>query len=75
MVSAITAAKHTDEIAGVMLASPAFSLVDDAKELFGSADAVPETYFHMIMTVGALILLTCLAMMFMKQSRTTIKMF
>lgn len=52
VVSAITAAKREDEIAGLILSSPAFSLVEDAKELFGSKDNIPDTYFHMLMEVG-----------------------
>ena len=30
----------------------AFSLADDARKLFGSADEIPEQYFHMLMNVG-----------------------
>lgn len=52
VISAMTAAAHPDEIAGMVLSSPAFSLVDDAKELFGSTQNIPASYRHMIMTVG-----------------------
>ena len=34
------------------LSSPAFSLADDARKLFDSADEIPEQYFHMLMNVG-----------------------
>lgn len=52
VVSAITAAKHTDEIRGLVLLYPAFVLIDDAKERFQSVDEIPDKYFHMWMTVG-----------------------
>lgn len=51
-VSAITAAAHEDEIQGAILLYPAFVLVDDAKEKFGSTADIPDTYYHMWMTVG-----------------------
>ena len=34
------------------LFSPAFSLADDARKLFGSVDEIPEQYFHMLLNVG-----------------------
>lgn len=34
------------------LSSPAFSLADDARKLFGSVDEIPEQYFHMLLNVG-----------------------
>ena len=52
VVSAITAAEHTDEIRGLILLYPAFVLIDDAKERFARVDEIPEKYFHMWMTVG-----------------------
>lgn len=52
VVSAITANDNVEKIKDVVLLSPAFSLVDDARELFASIDEIPETYFHMLMTVG-----------------------
>ncbi len=51
-VSAITAAAHEEEIQGAILLYPAFVLVDDAKERFDSAADIPDTYYHMWMTVG-----------------------
>lgn len=51
-VSAITAADHEDEIQGAILLYPAFVLTDDAKEQFESAEDIPDTYYHMWMTVG-----------------------
>lgn len=51
-VSAITAAAHEDEIQGAILLYPAFVLVDDAKEQFDSTADIPDTYYHMWMTVG-----------------------
>lgn len=51
-VSAITAAAHEDEIQGAILLYPAFVLVDDVKEQFESAEDIPDTYYHMWMTVG-----------------------
>lgn len=51
-VSAITAADHEDEIQGAILLYPAFVLADDAKEQFESAEDIPDTYYHMWMTVG-----------------------
>lgn len=44
VVSAITAADHREDITGVVLLYPAFVLVDDAKERFGSAENVPDRY-------------------------------
>ena len=51
-VSAITAAAHDNEIKGAILLYPAFVVVEDAKEQFKSAADIPETYYHMWMTVG-----------------------
>lgn len=51
-VSAITAAAHEEEIRGAVLLYPAFVMVDDAKERFGSAKDIPDTYHNMWMTVG-----------------------
>lgn len=51
-VSAITAAAHEEEIQGAILLYPAFVLVDDAKERFASVADIPDTYYHMWMTVG-----------------------
>ena len=52
VVSAITAADNSEDIAGAVLLYPAFVLVDDAMERFDSIDEVPETYQHMFMAVG-----------------------
>ena len=52
VVSALAAVRHVDEIAGMVLSSPAFSMSDDARRMFESTDAVPETYEYMQMTVG-----------------------
>lgn len=51
-VSAITAAKHQKEIRGLILFYPAFVLVDTAKSLFQSVDAIPNKYYFMWMNVG-----------------------
>lgn len=51
-VSAITGAKNSAEIRGMILLYPAFILSDRANELFQSADEIPGTYYFMWMTVG-----------------------
>lgn len=51
-VSAITAAAHEEEIQGAILLYPAFIMVDDAKERFESAEDIPDSFYHMWMTVG-----------------------
>lgn len=52
VVSALTAAAHPDWVCAMTLSSPAFSLADDARKFFGSADEIPEQYFHLLMNVG-----------------------
>lgn len=52
VVSAITGAAHVDEIRGMVLIYPAFVMVDDAKELFGNVENIPDTYYFMGMNVG-----------------------
>ena len=52
VVSALTAAAYPDWVRAMALSSPAFSLADDARKLFGSADEIPEQYFHLLMNVG-----------------------
>ena len=52
MVSAMTAADNADDIAGAVLLYPAFVLVDVAMERYSSLDEVPESGFHLFMTVG-----------------------
>ena len=42
-VSTITAARHPQEVAGLALWYPAFSIADDLHQVFGSLDEVPET--------------------------------
>lgn len=51
-VSAITAAANKDEIKGAILLYPAFVLVDYVKERFDSAEDIPDSFYHMWMTVG-----------------------
>ncbi len=43
-VSAVTAARHVDDVAGLVLLYPAFVLVDDNTRPFASRDDIPETY-------------------------------
>lgn len=52
VVSAITAAHHPQEVRGLILLYPAFVLVDTAQQLYKSVDDIPETSFHLWMTVG-----------------------
>lgn len=51
-VSAVTAAANEDVIQGAILLYPAFVLVDDANEQFQSTEDIPDTYYHLWMTVG-----------------------
>lgn len=51
-VSALTGAKHPDEIKGMVLLYPAFVMVDNANKLFRSAEEIPDTYYFMWMNVG-----------------------
>lgn len=51
-VSAITAAAHGEEIRGAILLYPAFVMVDDVKERFERAEDIPDSFYHMWMTVG-----------------------
>lgn len=44
IVSAITAARHTDRIAGLVLMYPAFLVSDAIHEQFASLDEVPDSY-------------------------------
>ncbi len=52
VVSAITAAEHTDEVNGLILFFPAFVLVDDAMKLFPKPEDVPDTYPFWNVTLG-----------------------
>ena len=45
-VTAATAAKHTNEIAGVVLLYPAFGIAEEAHEMFSSVDDIPDTYSY-----------------------------
>lgn len=45
-VTAATAAKHTDEIAGVILLYPAFVIVDDVHSMFSSVNDIPATFSY-----------------------------
>lgn len=51
-VSAITAAAHPQEIRGMVLLYPAFVMVDNANQLFSSAQEIPDTTYFMWMKVG-----------------------
>ena len=52
IVSAITAARHTDEVAGLILCYPAFLVHDDVHRAFSSLDSVPETFSYQWITAG-----------------------
>ncbi len=43
MVSAITASRHTDEIASIILLYPALCIPDDAKRMYTTPDDIPAT--------------------------------
>jgi hypothetical protein len=45
-VTAATAAKHTDAIAGVILLYPAFVIVDDVHNMFSSVNDIPATFSY-----------------------------
>ncbi|AXQ78476.1 alpha/beta fold hydrolase [Streptococcus chenjunshii] len=53
VVSSITAAENPKMVKGLFLLYPAFSLFDDAHDRFESAEAIPETYNLMGLTVGS----------------------
>lgn len=52
VVSAVTAARHINDIRGIVLIYPAFVMTDDANKLFQSVDQIPDSYSFMGMTVG-----------------------
>lgn len=52
VVSALEAADHPEEIKALILLYPAFVLVDDAKKMFPEEKDIPDSYFHMVMTIG-----------------------
>lgn len=45
-VTAATAAKHTDEVAGLVLLYPAFVIVDDVHNMFSSINDIPDTFSY-----------------------------
>lgn len=51
-VSAITAAAHPDQVRGMALLYPAFSLVEDANRRYQSAGEIPDSQYFLWMTVG-----------------------
>ena len=51
-VSAITAAAHEEEIQGAILLYPAFVIADDINNRFTNVEDIPDTFYHMWMTVG-----------------------
>ncbi|MEX2803776.1 alpha/beta hydrolase family protein [Streptococcus sp. H31] len=53
VVSSIAAAENPEAVKGLILLYPAFSLFDDAHNRFESAEAIPETYNLMGLTVGS----------------------
>lgn len=50
--SAITGAAHPQEIRGMVLLYPAFVMVDNANELFASAEEIPDSTYFLWMNVG-----------------------
>lgn len=52
IVSAIAAARHTDEVAGAILMYPAFVVHDDIHKRFNSLDEVPSVYQFNWITAG-----------------------
>ena len=52
IVSAITAARHTEDVAGLILCYPAFLVHDDVHKTFSSLDSVPETFSYQWITAG-----------------------
>lgn len=52
IVSAITAARHTDRIAGLVLMYPAFLISDAIHEQFASLEEVPDSYRFNWITAG-----------------------
>ena len=52
LISAAEVQEVRAMVLGAVLLYPAFVLVDLAKELFSNVDEIPESYYHMWMTVG-----------------------
>ena len=46
IVSAITAARHPDEVAGLILCYPAFLVTDDVHKEFSSLEEVPDEFYY-----------------------------
>ncbi|MBM7642677.1 alpha/beta hydrolase [Streptococcus loxodontisalivarius] len=53
VVTTLVAEEEQDQIAGVFLLYPAFSLFDDARDRFASESDIPDTYNLMGLTVGS----------------------
>ena len=51
-VSAITAAAHEQDLQGAILLYPAFVIADDINNRFTNVEDIPDTFYHMWMTVG-----------------------
>lgn len=52
IVSAILAARHPDDVAGLILYYPAFMFSDDLQSRFGSLENVPEKYHYLYVEAG-----------------------
>lgn len=52
VVSAILAAREPQRVKGLVLLYPAFVLVDTAQQMFDTPEEIPDTIFHLWMTVG-----------------------
>ena len=52
LVSAVTAARHPDEVAGLVLLYPAFQVTDDLHDLFGSREEIRDTFEYKWFTAG-----------------------
>lgn len=46
IVSAITAARHAEDVAGLVLCYPAFLVTDDIHQEFSSLESVPEEFYY-----------------------------
>lgn len=52
IVSAITAARHAEDVAGLILCYPAFVVYDDIHKTFSSLDEVPDSFSYQWITAG-----------------------
>ena len=52
LVTALTAAKHRDEIRAVILIYPAFSIYDDVHEMFESLEEIPAAHSLLGLRLG-----------------------